>query len=153
MRRPVLTTPQPTGEGSRFEGQEGGSTLKIFPVLGLQIYNQQFACIRLFCSQVQTLCFHLTSPVPVHHSCWGQTKPFNLYGFCGLPFAMVLAVTPCPGISRWSPTQNTGLAQDCSAPTIRCAQPSAPGFRCYNHIETHRSEWQEPAQHFKTITR
>lgn len=34
---PVLTTPQPTGEGSRFEGQEGGSAFKIFLVLGLQI--------------------------------------------------------------------------------------------------------------------
>lgn len=152
MGRPVLTTPQPTGEGSCFEVQEEGSTFKIFPVLGPQIYNQQSACIRLFCSQAQTLCFHLTSPVPVHHWCWGQTKSFQLVRFLWSPVCRVFGRDSVPWDFQVVSHPNTRLAQDCSAPIIRWAQPSAPSFHWYNHIETHRSEWQEPAQHFKTIT-
>lgn len=33
------------------------------------------------------------------------------HGFCGLQLAMLLAVTPCPGMSRWSPIQTLGWPQ------------------------------------------
>jgi len=120
--RPVLTAPQAAGEGSRFGGEEGGSACKIFPVLGLQRHNQQFARI-----QAQTPCFHFTSPAPVHHRCRSQKKekykkPLGSYSFCGLPFAGFLAVTPRPGIPRWSPVQ---AAPARPAPAIGRAQPGA----------------------------
>lgn len=68
-------------------------------MLGLQIHQ---AAIRM----------HVLS---LHFSSWPVLvlgpKSCSSPGFCGLQLAMLLAVTPCPGLSRWSPIQTLGWPQ------------------------------------------
>lgn len=137
------------GEGSRFEGQEGGSTVKIFPVLGLQIYKQQLACVCPAARRKHRVSTGLLLLLSITDA---GAKVCQLARFLWSPVCCGFGHDSVPWDFQVVSHPNTRLAQDCSAPSIRCAQPSAPGSHWYNHIETHRSKRQEPAQRFKTIT-